>query len=164
MKAGRLTPPARIGPLGLLDDLVGQPLQHRVAREACDIAQVGLCFDPRPHLGIGKVTVTAKDAPGVGPRLPKPLDYPLEHRQHLCTAEALSLENRGDQTPREAFIKVEWQETIATLIAIVADLFLFTMSAVLSVIDIEHDDRGWTVVGRNKLIHQYQSHAINLGA
>jgi hypothetical protein len=25
---------------------VGQPLQHRVACEACDIAQVGLGFDP----------------------------------------------------------------------------------------------------------------------
>jgi hypothetical protein len=34
VKAGRLAPPTRLGPLGLLDDLLSQLLQHRVAREA----------------------------------------------------------------------------------------------------------------------------------
>jgi hypothetical protein len=37
VKAGSLAPPTRLGPFGLLDDLVGQLLQHRVARQACDI-------------------------------------------------------------------------------------------------------------------------------
>jgi hypothetical protein len=50
---------------------------------------------------------------------------------------------------------------IAPIIAIVAEMFLCTMSAVLGVIDIEPDDLGWTVVGRNTLFHQHQRHAIN---
>jgi hypothetical protein len=47
VKAGSLSTPTRLGPLGLLDDLLGQLLQHRIAREACDIAQLGLRFEPR---------------------------------------------------------------------------------------------------------------------
>jgi hypothetical protein len=99
------------------------------------------------------VTVTAKDAPRVGPRVPKLLDHPLEHCQHWCTAEALRLEDGGNETPQKACIQVEWQDTITPIIAIVADLFLCTMRAILGVIDVEHNDLGWTVVGRNKLIH-----------
>ena len=86
--------------------------------------------------------VTTKGEPGVGPRWPKPLAHTLEYRQHWGTAEALGLEDCGDQTPREAFIQVAWQETIATIIAIVADMFLCTMSAVLGVIDSEMTSGG----------------------
>jgi hypothetical protein len=43
-------------------------------------------------------------------------------------------------------------------------MFLCTMSAVLSVIDIEHDGLGGTVVGRDTLIHQHQSHTGERGA
>ena len=164
VKAGRLAPPARLGPLGLLEDLGGQPLQHRVACEACARAHVGLGCAPLHHCGIGKVTVTAQDAPSVGPRVPKPLAHPLEHCQQLCTAEALSLEDGGKETPCKAFIPVAWQETIAPILAIVADLFLCPMRAILGVIDVEHDDLGGTVVGRNTWSHSHQSHAINLGA
>jgi len=52
---------------------------------------------------------------------------------------------------------VAWHETITAIIAIVADLFLCTMGAVFSVIDIEDDDLGWAVVGREKLIHQHSA-------
>jgi hypothetical protein len=164
VKAGRLSPPMRRGPLGLRDDLVGQLRHHRVAREACDRAQLGVRFDPRHHLGRGQVAVTAKDEPGIEPGVPKPLAHALAHRQPLGTAEAFGLEDRGDQTPREACIKVPRQETIATILAIVADRFLCTMRAVLSGIDIEHDGLGWTVVGRDTLIHQHQSHTGERGA
>jgi len=145
VQTGRLAPPARLGPRGLRNDLLRQLLHHRVAREACDRAQVGVRFDPRHHLGLGKVTVTAEDAPGGGPGVPPPLDHALAHRQHVCATEAFGLEARGAQTPREARIKVQGQETIATLIAIVVALFLGTMSAVLGIIDSEHDALGWTV-------------------
>ena len=156
--AGRLSPPTRLGPRGRLDDLVGQRLQHRVAREACDRAQVGVRCAPRPHLGRGTVAVTATDEPGIGPGVPQPLDHPLAHRQHVCPAEACGREDRGEQTPRAAFIQVQRPETLATIIASVAAMVLCTMSAVLSVIAIEHDGLGWTVVGRATLLHQHQSH------
>jgi hypothetical protein len=38
VKTGSLAPPTCLGPLGLLDDFLGQLLQPRVAREAYDIA------------------------------------------------------------------------------------------------------------------------------
>ena len=161
VQAGRLAPPARLGPPGLLEDLVGQLGQHRVAREAYAVAPVGVGFAPRPHLGRGKVTVTTTDAPGGGPRVPQPLAHPRASCQHVGTAAARGLKDRRDQTPREACMQVAWQETLATIIAIVAALCLCPMRAVRGGIDLEHHDRGWTVVGRHKLIHQYESHARN---
>ncbi len=44
------------------------------------------------------MAVTAKDEQGVGPSVAKPLDEPLQHTEHLGAAEALGLEDRGDQT------------------------------------------------------------------
>jgi hypothetical protein len=43
-------------------------------------------------------------------------------------------------------------------------MFLGTMGAVLSVIDIEHDDLRGAIVGRDKLIYQHQRHTVQLGA
>ena len=164
VKASSLAPPTRRGPLGLLDDFVGQLLQHRVAREACDRAQVGVRFDPRPHLGRGDVAVTTQEDQRIGPRMSKPLDHALASRQHVGAAEAFGLENRGDQPSREAFIQVAWHATITAIIALVADLFLCTMGAVCGVIDLEDDDFGWAVVGRETLISQHQRPAGQLGA
>jgi hypothetical protein len=59
---------------------------------------------------------------------------------------------------------VEGQATSATLIAIVADLFLGTMSAVFGVIDIEPDDLGWPGGGRKHLLQQHQRQAIHRSA
>ena len=142
VKAGSLAPPTRLGPLGLLDDLLGQVLHHRVAREAYAIAQVRWRCKPRQNLGRSQVAVTAQDAPSVGPGVSQPLDHALEDRQHWGTAAAFGLEDRGDQAPRETFRKGAWPETIPAIIAIVADMFLCTMGAVLRGIDIEHDDLG----------------------
>ena len=164
VKAGSLSPPTCRGPLGLLDDHVGQCLQHRVACEAGDIAPLAWRVDPRHHLGRGKVAVTAQDDPGVGPGVSQPLDDALEYRQPVGAAEAFGLEDRGEQTPREACIQVAWHETIATRIAIVADMCLCTMGAVRGVINIEHDALGWAVVGRDTWIDQPQSHAVQRGA
>jgi hypothetical protein len=140
--AGDLAPPARRGPLGLLDDLLGQCLQHRGAREACDRAQVGVRCDPLPHLGRGEGAVTAQDDAGLGPGVSQPLDEALPHRKPLCTREALGFENRRAQASREARIQMPRQEAIATILAIVAGLFLLAMDWVLRVIGIEHDALG----------------------
>src|SRR6266853_1429912 len=90
--------PGGIDPLGLFDNLVRQCLQDGVARQSRHLAQLGLLVDPLPHLGKGKVAVTAKDKNGVGPSMAKPLDEPLQHTEHMGDAEALGLDDRGDQT------------------------------------------------------------------
>ena len=120
--------------------------------------------DPLHHLGIGEVAGTAKDHKGVGPGVPQVFDQSLQHREPLRAREAFGLEDGRDQAPREALIEVQGQKTIPPLIAIITGLFLFPMDRVLGVIDIEHDDRGGTGIGGDKLLQQHQRHAVELGA
>jgi hypothetical protein len=61
VEAGDLPATVRLGPLGLLDDLLGQLLQHGVACQAGHIAHVGLLCNPLHHLRVGKVAVAAHD-------------------------------------------------------------------------------------------------------
>jgi hypothetical protein len=92
VEAGDLLATAHVGPRGLLDDLLGQLLQHGVARQTSDVAHTGLRFDPLHHFRVGKVAVTANDHQGLRPRLPQALDQALQHREHLGACEALGLQ------------------------------------------------------------------------
>ena len=74
-----------------------QLLQHSIAGQAGDITEVGLSLDPRPHLGVGQVAVPAQDDAGIGPGVAQGLAQPFQHREELRRAEALSLEDRGNQ-------------------------------------------------------------------
>ena len=142
MEAGDLAPTARLGPLGLLDDLPSQGLEDGVACQTREITALGLLLDPLPHLGGGKGTIAAKDQQGVGPGCAKTLAHALQHRAPLCPCETLGLEDGRQQASREALIQVERHTTRPAIIAIVTGVFLLAMDRGLRVIDIEHDDLG----------------------
>jgi hypothetical protein len=164
VQAGCFVPPARLGPLGLRADRVGQRLPHRVAGAAGDRAPGSVGCAPRHPRGRGQGTVTAQEAPGGGPRVPQPLAPTLAPRQPVGTAAALGLEARGAQTPREACLQGEGPATIAPIIAIGAALGLGTRRAVLGGIGRQHADRGGTGGGRHPWSHHHQSQALHRGA
>jgi len=66
--------------------------------------EVGLALDPLHHLRVGKVAIAAKHHQGLRPGVAQVLHQSFQHRQQLRRAEALGLEDRGDQASREALI------------------------------------------------------------
>jgi hypothetical protein len=122
-------PAVRLGPLGRLADLPSQLLEDGVAGQTGDITACGGRCEPLPHLGRGTVALAAKEQAGVGPGGPPPLAPALHSRPPRCAWEALGLEARREQAPREALLKRKRPKARATLRAIVAGLCLLPMDA-----------------------------------
>jgi hypothetical protein len=135
-----------------------------MAGQTRDIMDRGVLLDPLHHLGVGTVTSAAQDQQSVGPGCAQTLAHAFQPCEHLWACETLRLEDGRHQASQEALIQVERHKTIATIIAIVAGVFLLAMDTVLGVIDIEHDDLGGLVIGGALLLQQHQHHAGEFGA
>ena len=116
VKACDLVPTSFIGALGLLNHLPGQLLQDGVTGQASDRTESRLVLDPLPHLGIGKVAVTAKDQKGMRPGLPPPFAEPFQHGKPLRACDTRGLEDGRHQASRETRIEVQRHKTLPAII------------------------------------------------